>query len=105
MESYETMTTDEILFDQLVKLRNKLFDAETNNVDLIKHKLDDGQELLDEISNLITKVTHQMELVRDTQTTIDSEEESYSPTSLVHVAESTAYVVNSTPQRLQTNVS
>jgi len=57
---------DEILFDQLSKLRNKLFDAQTNNVDLIKHSLyEGGQEILDDIENIITKVSKAMQNVND----------------------------------------
>ena len=56
---------DEILFDQLVKLRNHLFDAETNNVDLIKHNLDNGEEILEDISNLIIKVSNAMQIVHN----------------------------------------
>lgn len=60
---------DEILFDQLSKLRNKLFDAQTNNVDLIKHSLyEDGQEILDNIENLITKVSNAMQRINDEET-------------------------------------
>jgi len=58
---------DETLFGQLVKLRNKLFDAETNNVDLLKDGIDEGNEILEDISNLITKVTQAMETVRDSK--------------------------------------
>ena len=72
---------DETLFEQLVKLRNKLSDAETNNVDLLKANLEEGPEILGDISNLITKVTQAMEAVRDSETTIDSEEEHYSATA------------------------
>ena len=57
---------DEILFEQLSKLRNKLFDAQTNNVDLIKHSLyEDGQEILDDIENIITKVSNAMQRIND----------------------------------------
>lgn len=63
------MILDEILFDQLSKLRNKLFDAQTNNVDLIKHSLyEDGQEILDNIENLITKVSSAMQRINDEET-------------------------------------
>ena len=72
---------NETFFEQLVKLRNKLFDAETNNIDLVKHNLEEGPEILEDISNLITKVTQAMETVRDTEITIDSEEEHSSPTA------------------------
>jgi len=57
---------DEKLFEQLSKLRNKLFDAQTNNVDLIKHSLyEGGQEILDDIENIITKVSNAMQNVND----------------------------------------
>ncbi len=56
----------EILFNQLSQLRNKLFDAQTNNVDLIKHSLyEDGQEILDNIENIITKVSRAMQRIND----------------------------------------
>jgi len=57
---------DEILFNQLSELRNKLFDAQTNNVDLIKHSLYEiGPEILNDIENIITKVSNAMQNVND----------------------------------------